>query len=52
MRVYGGAWNSRDNVSNSATTYMSGHYIGLFVACLDWEGNPPYHESGGSQHCI
>lgn len=48
MRVYGGAWNGLDSVSNSVNTYYSGHLVGLFVACLDWEGNAPYHQAAGS----
>ena len=48
MRVYGGAWNGLDNVNNDSATYYSGHRVGLFVACLDWEGNAPYHQAEGS----
>lgn len=48
MRVYGGAWNGLDDVNNNPTTYYSGHRVGLFVACLDWEGNAPYHQAEGS----
>ena len=50
MRVYGGAWNGLDNVNNTTTTYYSGHRVGLFVTCLDWEGNAPYHQAEGSLH--
>lgn len=50
MRVYGGAWNGRDYVNHSSTSYQSGHLVGLFVACLDWEGNAPYHQAEGSLH--
>lgn len=48
MRVYGGVWNGLDNVNNSVITYYSGYRVGLFVACLDWEGNAPYHQAAGS----